>query len=199
MELQPLARGGILLQNSPEESAPGLFSAARQPVPRQRPPGFRTPSAAFMPRRDPRRNITRIDTLTSGGHPHRGWIVRLQRQGRYASRFFADSRWGGKRHALQAAKAFRDAVESESRYWTTSERSQVPSQRNRSGSVGVHRVRQPGEGGGKETRGGYWVAQWTDGNGHRKTRSFSVAKFGDEEARQRAQSARREGVRRSGR
>lgn len=152
-----------------------------------------------MPRRDPRRNLSRIETTTAAGRPHLGWIVRLQRQGRYSSQFFGDARFGGKRMALQAAKQYRDRVEAESRPWTTAERAQVRRARNQSGIVGVQRVRRAAQRQGKEVRYGYWIAQWTDGKGNRKTRSFSVRLWGEEEARQQAIAARKDGLRRASR
>jgi len=47
-----------------------------------------------------RHHLTRIDN---------GWWVRIQRQPRRISKFFADSRYGGSKGALAAATRARDA------------------------------------------------------------------------------------------
>ena len=147
-----------------------------------------------MARKNPRRNISRIETVSAAGKKYGGWEVRLQRRGNKTEKFFSDNGFGGKRGALQAAKTFRDELEAKSRKYTVKELSQNPSTRNRSGVVGVRLHHQ------KDVRGDfvyhywYWVAQWTDGHGRRKTRSFSCHTYGDEEAFRLASEARRKGV-----
>ena len=147
-----------------------------------------------MARKNPRRNISRIETLSSAGKKYGGWEVRIQRRGNKTEKFFSDNAFGGKRGALQAAKAFRDELEIKSRKYTVKELSQNPSARNSSGIVGVRLHHQ------KDVRGDfvyhywYWVAQWTDGHGRRKTRSFSCHTYGDEDAFRLATEARRKGV-----
>jgi hypothetical protein len=101
--------------------------------------------------------------------------------------------------ALKAAKRYRDVVEDQASHWTVSELAQNPSERNVSGTVGVRRVRQRLVRDGAESRYWFWVAQWTDGHGHRKTRSFSIKKYGEDEAYALAVAAREDGVRKSGR
>jgi len=152
-----------------------------------------------MPRRDPRRNISRVEAVSSSGTPWSGWMVRVQRRGRYVSRFFNDARHEGKMDALRAAKQFRDAAEERDAHWSVTERAENPPQNNVSGTVGVRRVRQRFVRDGSESRYWFWVAQWTDGHGRRKTRAFSVNKHGEDEAYELAVAARMDGVRKSGR
>ena len=123
----------------------------------------------------------------------------MQRRGKKTEKFFSDNGFGGKRKALKAAQEFRDALEKKLRKYTVKELAQKPSKRNKSGVVGVRLHHQ------KDTRGDYiyyywyWVAQWTDGHGRRKTKSFSCHTYGDEEAYRLACEARRKGVSQAGR
>ena len=152
-----------------------------------------------MARRDPRRNISRIEKLNSAGRTIGGWEVRMQRQRQKQSKFFADSLHGGKLAALRAAKEFRDELELEAQRMTVVEKSLSPSTRNRSGIVGVRLHQQVDRRGEFEYHSWSWVAQWTDGHGRRRTKSFAVEKFGDVEAFRLAWQARKEGVRKAGR
>ncbi len=147
-----------------------------------------------MARKDPKRNISRIETYSKTGKMYGGWEVRMQRRGKKTEKFFSDNGFGGKRGALVAAKEFRDELEATTRKYTVKELSKRPSVRNKSGVVGVRLHHQ------KDARGDYvyhywyWVAQWTDGLGRRKTKSFSCHTYGDEEAYRLAVKARRDGV-----
>lgn len=147
-----------------------------------------------MPRKNPRRNITRIEMYSSNGKPHGGWEVRIQRRGRKYEKFFADGQHGGRRAALQAAKIFRDDMEERLRPYTVKELARIPSVRNKSGIVGVRRAVQVEETDEYVYTYAFWIAQWTDGKGKRKTRSFSVEKYGEDEACRRALQARTRGV-----
>lgn len=142
-----------------------------------------------MARRNPRRNITRIETASSCG-----WEVRMQRHRKKVSRYFADAIYGGKLAALREAKVFRDELEATQEKMTVAEKSQSVSQRNRSGIVGVRYHQQKDRRGDYEYFYGVWIAQWTDGHGRRRTRSFSVEKYGNEEAYRLACEAREAGV-----
>ena len=153
----------------------------------------------MMARKDPRRNISRIEKLNSAGQTSGGWEVRMQRQREKRSKFFSDSIHGGKLAALRAAKEFRDEIELEVQRMSVVEKSLSPSTRNRSGIVGVRLHQQVDRRGEFEYHSWSWVAQWTDGHGRRRTKSFAVEKFGDVEAFRLAWRARKEGVRKAGR
>ncbi|MEL7499448.1 MAG: AP2/ERF family transcription factor [Planctomycetota bacterium] len=118
----------------------------------------------------------------------------MQRQNIKRSRFFADSIYGGKLAALRAAKLFRDKLEASLSKMTVEQKSQAPSVRNQSGIVGVRRHRQKDRRGDFEYHSWTWVAQWTDGHGKRKTRSFAVEKYGEDEAFRLACESRDNGV-----
>lgn len=149
---------------------------------------------AVMARKNPRRNISRIETSNRCGKVHGGWEVRMQRRGERIEKYFSDLAFGGKRAALQAAKAYRDEVDAEFQKYTVTELSENPSIRNRSGVVGVRLHQQKDRRGEFEYYYWYWVAQWTDGHGRRRTRSFSVHLHGDEEAYRLACEVRAKGV-----
>ena len=150
-----------------------------------------------MARKDPKRNLTRIDTDGRNGRKFSGWEVRIQRRGAQVHRFFNDRKFQGKRGALQVAQAFRDEIERTLKPYSVAELAKKPSQRNKSGLVGVRKHHQIDRRGQFEYHYDYWVAQWTDGLGRRKTRSFSVDDLGSKKARQLAVSARREGVKKA--
>ena len=147
-----------------------------------------------MARKNPRRNISRIVTPGPDAKMYCGWEVRIQRRGEKTAKFFSDSLLNGNRNALAAAKKFRDELVAESRKFTVKERAAVPSVRNHSGIVGVRLHQQKDHRGDFEYQYWYWIAQWVDGRGQRKTRSFSVHQHGDEEAYRMACAARRKGV-----
>ena len=147
-----------------------------------------------MARKNPRRNISRIETSSRSGKVYGGWEVRMQRRGERIEKFFSDLNHGGKRAALQAAKTYRDEVDLQYRKYTVKELSERPSLRNRSGVVGVRLHQQKDRRGEFEYYYWYWVAQWTDGHGRRRTRSFSIHRHGDEEAYRLAYEVRAKGV-----
>ncbi len=140
------------------------------------------------------RNISRIETISSAGNFNCGWQVRLQRRGQRFDRYFADNAHNGKRAALAAAKEYRDHLLEISRNYTVKELAQHPSSRNTSGVVGVRPAVQIEYRGGYEFTYHFWVAQWTDAEGRRRTRSFSCDKYGDDEAFRLAMQARNRGV-----
>ena len=152
-----------------------------------------------MARKNPRRNISRLEKLNSTGQTIGGWEVRMQRHREKQSKFFSDSIYGGKLAALRAAKEFRDELEQEADKMTVEERSLRPSSRNSSGVVGVRLHQQVDRRGAFEYHSWSWVAQWTDGRGRRRTKSFAVEKFGDVEAFRLAWQARKDGVEKAGR
>ena len=147
-----------------------------------------------MATKNPRRNISRIETVSPSGKTYGGWEVRMQRRGEKTEKFFSDNGFGGKNKSLRVAKEFRDSLESKLRKYTVEELSANPSVRNQSGVVGVRLHQQKDVRGDYEYHYWYWVAQWTDKNGKRRTKSFSVHQHGDKEAYRLAVSARKKGV-----
>ncbi len=140
------------------------------------------------------RNISRVETFSTSGNLNCGWQVRLQRRGKRYDKYFADAGFSGKRAALASAKAYRDHLLEISRNYTTKELASRPSVRNSSGVVGVRPAVQTDQRDGYEFSYHFWIAQWTDHEGNRRTRSFSVDKWGDDEACRLAIQARNRGV-----
>ena len=153
----------------------------------------------FMARKNPRRNISRLQRVGQSGKVTGGWSMRIQRRGKKIEEFFSDQRYSGKRNALVAAQQRRDDIEYHSPRYSAEERADHPSSRNRSGMVGVRLHQQKDIRGEYEYSYWYWVAQWTDGRGRRRTRSFSIHSHGDEEAYNRACEARLKGLKQANR
>ncbi|MCG8599503.1 MAG: hypothetical protein MI807_05130 [Verrucomicrobiales bacterium] len=139
---------------------------------------------------DPDHGISRLDQESVGTH---GWQVRLQRKGVRYGRFFSDSAWGGKENALNIARQYRDKVMEHSERLPggakVSSRSHTsPTSRSSSGVVGVTRIVQTGAN-GVEYR--FWQASWTTADGVREIVRYSVLKYGNDAAFEKAVRARR--------
>ena len=74
-----------------------------------------------MARKNPKRNISRIDMQGGSGKTYGGWEVRMQRKGEKIEKYFSDKKYGGRRGALQAAKTFRDEIEGQYNKYTGEE------------------------------------------------------------------------------
>ena len=138
----------------------------------------------------PNRNISRVDT----GSTH-GYQVRFMRKGYVTEQFFSDSIYGGKRNALAAARVLRDELEAEYPHYSRKQIANKMNQRNTSGVVGVRLAEEVARHIPSKPVYKYWVAQWSPAPGVRKTRRFSVNKYGNAKAYKLALAARRKGVR----
>ena len=130
--------------------------------------------------------ISRIDQEERHNH---GYYVRVTRNHKTQSKFFADKSNGGKRSALRAAKLY-EAELFERAEANGKKRKQTLSSRNTSGVLGV--TRGVWEESGRPAA--YWQAAWVGSKGERMNRKFSVNKHGEEKARRLAIKARRTGV-----
>ena len=140
-------------------------------------------------------NITRIDIDEGPGRAGtHGYEVRLMRRGQTFHKFFGDSSSGSKRKALAAARVYRDVLKATHQPYSRKEVAQLKSIRNTSGTVGIRLSEEVDRRGPNELVYLYWVAQWSPKSGVRKTRRFSVTKYGEEEAFRLAQKARRDGL-----
>ncbi len=147
-----------------------------------------------MAKKSPNHNVSRIDidgaTGTKGTH---GYQVRLMRRGKAISKFFSDSSSKGKGKALAAARAYRDSMVKKIGPANTGPHSS-PSTRNTSGIVGVRRREAIRETDDYIYYHYFWEASWTDAEGARQKRNFSVNKYGEDEAKDKALSARKRGL-----
>lgn len=137
--------------------------------------------------------ITRIDIskMEGKGSTH-GWEMRIRRRHVKDEMFFSDREHGGKTKALAAARKYRDKMDRDIPRYSRREIAEIISKRNTSGVAGVRLAEIFSPKNRKKYRA--WVAYWSPVPHVRKTKSFAVEKFGDEEACRLAVAARREGV-----
>jgi len=119
--------------------------------------------------------ITRIDHKNT-----HGWNVRIVKDGETHSRLFSDGVHGGKRKALEAARAYRDKLHQKLFKRPVSERREIrySNARNSTGIVGVSlSVRRRGSGIYE-----YYVATWCPKKGQQARKAFSVNMYGRRKA-----------------
>lgn len=136
--------------------------------------------------------VSRVDNDASRTH---GWLVTIQRRGVIYRKHFSDGVFGGRKKAFVAARDFRDEVVSKHPPLSMQEYSSIVKKNNRSGVVGVCRyctseTRDLPE----ERQRWFWVASWPLPNGKRKRVKFSVKKYGEQGAFQRALDARNDAI-----
>lgn len=129
--------------------------------------------------------IARIDLPSASTH---GWQVRVQRRGIKYAKFFADGNYGHPERSLAAARHWRDALLAK---YTDHTRICERSPRNSSGVVGVSKITVSSSNG---TTYHFWQASWSPAPGQRRCVKFSIKRYGDQEAFQRAVEARIEGI-----
>jgi hypothetical protein len=137
------------------------------------------------------RNITRV-----GDGEGTAWQVAIKRSSplRRYYKMFSDSRFlGDAEAALAAAQAWRDAIEQRYPKQTRRDRFMRPGKNNASGKTGVYRIVAPRRHGRRpDELYACWLAETPAWVTPCRSRSFSVAKYGDEEAFRRAVAARRQ-------
>jgi len=109
-------------------------------------------------------------------------------------RNFADKKCGGKRKALRLAQAYRDELLRDNPPLSRQEYSGIRRRNNSTGVVGVYRYSKPyllKDGTVRECW--YWEAIWPTTRGDSRIARFSVNKFGEAGAFNKACAARRRG------
>jgi len=134
------------------------------------------------------KSISRIDHPKKNTH---GWYVRVAFKGTLHSRFFSDSGYRGKRPALQAARTWRDAKERELGKPRTERSVIAVSPRNRTGVIGVRRTTKARTRDGSKV-GPVYEVTWRPASGPMHRTTFSITKFGKDEAFRRACAFRKE-------
>lgn len=128
--------------------------------------------------------IVRIENATTGR-----WIVRFRRNRQPYIGHFADSRFGGKRAALKAAKVWRDERLRDTQPMSKQEYVSFIRRNNTSGITGVYRVKMV-----KTRKSGRRIAHWNwialSPTKPVRARSFSIAKYGEQSAFDHAVAAR---------
>ncbi len=135
------------------------------------------------------RNITRLERQSTGG-----WLVRVMRRGELSSWYFSDSEYGSKPKALQAAREYRDELETTLKGFSAKDLAKKAKANNTSGVVGVRLVEERDPRWPSQPTYRYWVAQWSPSKGVRRTKRFSVEKYGEDKAYKLAVAARKKGV-----
>ena len=138
-------------------------------------------------------NITRFDYEKEGKAGQHGWWVRLQKNGKKFQNFFNDSKFGGKEEGLKAAKIFRDAVKLHLDDLPDINVTHKKARSN-SGIVGVSRTEGLYKSKGRRYYRKAWIANWVNEAGKPTGTSFSIDKYGEEEAFRKALEARNNGV-----
>lgn len=136
------------------------------------------------------RNIRRVER---NSHPG-GYLVRITRRGKLMSEYFLDQEHGGKKESLEAAKKFRDKVETSKPHYTAKQLASRGRSNNTSGTVGVRLVTEADPRWPSKPEYEYWVAQWSPAPGQRRTKRFSVEKYGKDKAFKLAVKARNQGL-----
>jgi hypothetical protein len=128
----------------------------------------------------PPRNIKRLDHDAKGDH---GWVVTLQRKGAIIVKRFSDGIYGGKREALDAAVAYRDSFLARDQPFNHQIWIRTRLRKNNtSGIPGVGRYEAIDNRKTGSVRA-FWLASWINEHGASRKRKFSIARYGEEEAK----------------
>lgn len=143
------------------------------------------------------RYLTRVDmTKKSGKHGLHAWQFRLKRGDINISRFFHDNKLGGKEASLKNAQEFRDEIEKLYPPLSNRDKFTKITKKNKSGIVGVHRIEKdytkPDR--PSEYHDSAWAATWIEESGKRKSKRFSIKKYGESEALRMAITERRQAI-----
>lgn len=135
--------------------------------------------------------IQRVDDVRTSTYC---WKVAIKRKNIYRHKYFSDNIFGSKEAALEAAIAYRDALVKEFsgvdyELW----KREFIRPTNTSGIPGVARYVMRSH--TKQCKDyEHWLAFWRDADGKRRSRAFSVDKYGEVGAKERACEARQEGL-----
>jgi hypothetical protein len=133
------------------------------------------------------KNIIRLAARKPGHSP--AYLVRVIQAGRLRQKIFSDTRWGGARGALKAARAWRDAVVTAETAAARATHRRIVLRKNTSSGI-------PGVGRYVIRRTPVWMAFWDDEDGLKRTKSYAVTVYGEDAAREKAIAARREALKR---
>jgi hypothetical protein len=133
--------------------------------------------------------LRRVDNPNRSTH---GWKVQLVRHRKAYARYFSDAQYGGSGQARQAAIEWRDRFDIEVPRLSRAGKADILRSNNTSGVPGVFPWQY------KDKKGRihrYWVAVWKPEPGQKhKSRKFSIARYGEEDAKARAIQARQEAM-----
>jgi len=139
-----------------------------------------------MTKSNSKKGISRIDSNST-----HGWFVRGYRNGKTYSKLFSDSKWGGRDKAYKAAEAHRDQLVEHLKTIPAEPKTRRMIQsnsRNSSGILGVCRTAKKSANG--KVNECYSVS-WRPVPGVQKCTSFSIRKYGEQGAFERAVAHRK--------
>ena len=122
-----------------------------------------------------------------------GWQVRLQRRSEKFSKSFKDSDYKNKDAALKAARKFHNQLCKEHPKLTPQEHAERKTVRTGE-IIGVRRLLKVDKRWSEEHIYEVWEAKWSHKKYQRKVRTFSIEKYGEEEAKRLAIEARLQGL-----
>lgn len=122
-------------------------------------------------------------------HRCRGWQARFRLKGVIYTRYFSDAVYGSAESARLAAERFASENRDLHKELLALRRRFEPRKNSRSGTPGVSRYE------GDIERGPYWLAYWSNEEGRRISRRFSIARFGEPRALAMAIESREKAVR----
>ena len=135
------------------------------------------------------KGITRIENYKKRAD---GWQVRLQRRGEKFSRFYKDSDYKSKDTALRSARRFYNQLCKENPKSTRQDHAQRKTARTGE-IVGVRRLLKVDKRWGGNIYE-VWEAKWSQEKYQRRVKTFSIEKYGEEQAKRLAIEARRQGL-----
>ncbi|MEO8613869.1 MAG: AP2 domain-containing protein [Luteolibacter sp.] len=127
------------------------------------------------------RGISRMDYESTS----KGWLVRYTRDGQTYNEHVSDSKYGSPEASLDAARKLRDDLRE---LFPPPSWQEFLAQSNKPES-GIHGVRRQGS--RRDGKNASWMARWSL-NGEVTSKSFSVTKYGEEQAKQMAIAVREE-------
>ena len=136
--------------------------------------------------------ISRIDNERYRTH---AWRVSIIRRKKRLVKNFTDKRYGSREDALIQAKEYRDQLLVKHPPISRKEFCNAKRRNNISGVTGVYRYEKP-----YRLRDGtvkslwYWEANWPGDEGKSISQCFSIARYGEDKARQLATEARTKGL-----
>ncbi|MDR3144098.1 MAG: hypothetical protein LBT64_01185 [Puniceicoccales bacterium] len=136
------------------------------------------------------KGISRIDSRTT-----KGWLVRGYKNGIRYSKLFSDGKLGGRESAFEKAKAFYVELSTRLKSIPSKPRNQKivsHDKRNQTGVLGVSKLSKVGK---NNKKLGFYSVTWRPSKGKQKCTSFSIAKYGEDEAFKKAVSLRFEKLR----
>jgi hypothetical protein len=133
--------------------------------------------------------ITRIDIYSRRGT--HGWEIRIRRRDKNYNEYFSDSIYGGIVDAFEAAKEQITEVNKLITPYKRRENAVRVSIRNKSGIVGVRRGKSVTKRNGKVWSTDAWFASGTPLPGKEKLKRFSVKRWGEKGAKEKAIAQRK--------